>query len=253
MTHDACRGEGNFAKAIRGINILQKHKIPLTVRVTIHKYNVHDLDNVANLLLEEIGLPSFSTNAASYMGLCRQNSGQVQLTAEERSLAMETLLRLNQEYNGRIGASAGPLAEGRMWLEMERARQERLESLPNRGYLTSCGGVFSKMAVRPDGAIVPCLQMSHIELGWINEDDLGEVWREHPDMNRMRERRNIPLSDFEFCRGCDYVNYCSGGCPALAYNIVGDEYHPSPDSCLRVFLEEGGRLPDMALLPISGR
>lgn len=249
ITHDSFRGKGNFVKAIAGIRTLQKHNISVPVRVTIHRKNVRDLEGVARLLLEEIGLPGFSTNSAGYMGLCRQNAEQVQLTVEERSLAMETLLMLNQRYNGRISAQAGPLAEGRNWLEMENARQEGKDCLPGRGYLVSCGGVMNKMAVRADGVMVPCNQISHIELGRINQDDLKDVWQNHPELKRLRERRNIPLSDLEFCRGCDYINYCAGGCPAPAYTIVGDEYHPSPDSCLREFLGAGGRLPSEELLP----
>ncbi len=103
---------------------------------------------------------------------------------------------------------------------------------------------MSKLAVRVDGVIVPCIQMSHIELGRINRDNLHEVWENHPELKRLRERRNIPLSDFEFCKGCDYIPYCTGNCPALAYTILGEENHPSPDACLRKFLKEGGRLPD---------
>ncbi len=104
---------------------------------------------------------------------------------------------------------------------------------------------MEKIAVRADGIMVPCIQISHIELGRINRDDLREVWQEHPELKKLRERHNIPMSDFEFCRGCDYINYCAGGCPAPAYNITGNEYHPDPDSCLRRFLEEGGRLPEL--------
>ena len=249
ITHDSFRGKGNFDKAVAGIRTLQRHNVPVLIRVTIHRENVRDLEGVARLLLDDIGLPSFSTNSAGYMGLCRQNSEQVQLTVEERSLAMETLLRLNQKYNGRISATAGPLAAGRSWLEMENARHEGRDSIAGRGYLVSCGGMMNKIAVRADGIMVPCNQISHIELGRINQDDLKEVWQNHPELKRLRERRNIPLSGFEFCRGCDYINYCAGGCPAPAYTIVGDEYHPSPDSCIRQFLESGGRLPDEELLP----
>jgi len=243
-THDACRGQGNFLRAMEGIKILQRHGAPVSVRVTIHRHNVKDLEDVARLLLEEIRLSSFSTNSASLMGLCRYNAEEVQLTVEERSFAMETLLRLHEKYNGRISANAGPLADAKMWLEMEKARQERKERMPGRGCLTGCGGPMSKLAVRADGVIVPCIQMSHIELGRINRDDLHEVWENHPELNRLRERRNIPLSDFEFCKGCDYIPYCTGNCPALAYTVLGEENHPSPDACLRKFLEEGGRLPD---------
>lgn len=252
ITHDACRGEGNFLRAIQGIENLQKQHVPVSVRVTIHRQNVKDLEGIARLLLEEIGLPDFSTNAASFMGLCRQHADSVQLTVEERSFAMESLLKLNRKYKGRISAAAGPLAEGRDWLMMEKARREGRERIPGRGYLTGCGGPMSKIAVRADGVIVPCIQMSHIELGRINKDNLTEVWQNHPELKRLRERKNIPLSDFEFCRGCPYINYCTGSCPALAYTILGEDNHPSPDSCLRKFLEEGGKLPDEALLQPAG-
>jgi len=245
MTHDACRGEGNFIRAMRCIKSLQKYNVPVPVRVTIHKHNVRDLENVAELLLEEIGLPSFSTNAASYMGLCRQNAEQVQLNAEDRSLAMESLLKLEKKYNGRISASAGPLAEARSWLEMEEARSEAKESILGRGYLTSCNGPMNTLAVRADGVMVPCGQMSHIELGRINMDNLQEVWQEHPELQKLRMRHKIPLSNFEFCQGCDYIPYCTGNCPALAYTILGIENHPSPDACLKRFLEAGGRLPEV--------
>jgi SynChlorMet cassette radical SAM/SPASM protein ScmE len=242
-THDACRGEGNFLKAMQGIKSLQNHDVSVSVRVTIHKHNVRDLENVAKLLLEEVGLPSFSTNAASHMGLCRQNAEQVQLTTEDRSLAMETLLKLEKKYNGRISATAGPLAEGRDWLEMEKACQQKIEMIPGRGHLSGCNGPMEKLAVRADGVIVPCDQMSHVELGRINRDNLQEVWQEDAALKRLRERHKIALSDFEFCQGCEYIPYCTGNCPALAYAILGEENHPSPDACLKRFLEAGGRLP----------
>lgn len=244
-THDACRGDGNFVRALKGIKILQKQGIPASVRITIHKYNVHDLAAIARLLLEDMGLSGFSTNSASFMGLCRYNVEDVQLTIQERSHAMEALLRLNAKYNGRISADAGPLAEAKSWLEMEKARLEGREPIPGRGHLTGCSGPMSKIAVRADGVIVPCIQLSHIELGRMNSDDLRVAWQNHSELKRLRERSSIPLSDFEFCKGCDYIDYCTGNCPALAYTIMGGDAHPSPDACLRKFLEEGGKLPKM--------
>jgi len=243
ITHDALRGKGSFLKAMEGIKSLQRHHVTVTVRVTIHRQNVHDLEGVARLLLEEIGLPSFSTNSAAYMGLCRQNAGQVQLTMEERSFAMETLLNLNKKYKNRILANAGPLAEGKRWLEMEKARLKKKEHTQGGGYLTGCNGPMSKIGVRADGVIVPCLHLSHIELGRINRDNLENLWQKHPELKRLRERRNIPLSSFEFCHKCDYIRYCTGNCPAVPYNLVGEVNHPNPNACLKKFLKKGGKLP----------
>lgn len=246
-THDYCRGRGNFARAMSGIGHLQGNGVPVSVRVTIHKGNVNDLENIAKLLLEDLGLPAFSTNSASYMGLCRQNSGMVRMSTQDRMLAMDTLLRLNNKYHGRILAAAGPLAEAKRWAWMERQRREG-KKVPECGYLKGCGGIFRKLAVRADGAIVPCTMLSHIELGRINRDRLADVWRDHPELKRLRERGNIPLEELEHCRGCRYSMYCTGNCPAAAYTLTGSDGGPCPDACLRKFLDEGGRLPDARLL-----
>ena len=120
ITHDSFRGEGSFRRAVEGLKLLLKHQIPASVRVTIHRQNVRDLEEVSKLLLEDVGLPGFSTNSAGYLGLCRKNTQEVQLTVEERCLAMRALLKLTKKYQGRISAMAGPLAEARMWLDMER-------------------------------------------------------------------------------------------------------------------------------------
>jgi SynChlorMet cassette radical SAM/SPASM protein ScmE len=243
VAHDFCRGEGNFQRAMDGMKHLMDHGINTTVRVTIHKGNVNDLENIARLLLEDIGLPSFSTNSASFMGLCRKNSEIVQLTPAERSLAMDTLLRLSDKYPRRISATAGPQSEGKSWGLMERARIEGKPPAYGEGYLSACNGPMSKLAVRPDGVIIPCIQISHIELGRINKDSLLEVWQNHPELMRLRQRGIISLEGFEFCKGCEYIKYCNGSCPATAYSYFGDVYHPSPDACLKRFLDNGGRLP----------
>lgn len=241
--HDRFRGRGSFDGAIRGLRLLQKHGIGTAVRVTIHRHNVEDLENVARFLLEDLGLPSFSTNSAGYMGLCRENAESVQLTVEERTIAMQKLLELTGRYDGRIGANAGPLAEARHWSDMAQARREKRDRLPTGGHLTGCGCPMKELTVRADGVIVPCSQMTHIELGRINRDSLQEIWQSHPRLLKLRARRKIPLSDFDYCRGCAYINYCTGNCPALAYTLLGEVDHPSPDACLRKFLQEGGRLP----------
>ena len=245
VTHDSMRGQGSFVKAAEGIRALQRHDVPVTVRVTIHRSNVHDLESVTRLLLDDLGLPGFSTNSASSMGLCRKNAEMVQLTIEERTLAMETLLHLNEHHNGRIQAMAGPLAEARLWFEMEHAMRQGLPTLPGRGALTGCGCIFHSLGVRSDGVMVPCTMLSQIELGRINRDDLREVWQGHEELNRLRARSGMALSEFPFCEGCPYTRYCTGSCPGVAFNMLGDPYHPAPDACYRKFLAEGGKLPEM--------
>jgi SynChlorMet cassette radical SAM/SPASM protein ScmE len=241
--HDSCRGKGSFEGAIRGIRTLRSHRLNAAVRVTIHRNNVHDLENIAHFLLDELGLPNFGTNSAGYLGICCVNADDLMLNMEERKEAMATLLRLVEKYPNRISASAGPLSEGRAWRLMEDARAQGKPALPDRGHLTACGCPSRKISVRADGTIVPCNMLNHMELGRINHDSLAEVWQNSPALNQLRNRRAIPLTDFEFCAGCSYIPYCTGSCPGLAYALTGKVDHPSPDACLRRFIEEGGAIP----------
>ena len=242
-THDACRGRGSWEGAVRGVRTLQRNGVGVAVRLTIHRYNVDDLEATARFLLEELGLNSFGTNSAGYLGVCQRNAGGVMLTTQDRQRAMETLLRLNERYDGRITASAGPLAEGRTWKDMEEARRRGDEEWPGRGHLTACGCTNSKMAIRADGAYVVCNMLAHAKLGRMHEDSLVDVWQRHPDMMAMRHRHEIPLGTFEHCKGCEYIGYCTGNCPGLAYSMTGKINHPSPDACLRRYLQDGGKIP----------
>jgi len=240
--HDSCRGQGSFEGVIRGIHTLQRYRINVAVRVTIHRNNVHDLQNIAHFLLDELDLPDFGTNSAGYMGTCCLNADDVLLNVEERKEAMATLLRLRGKYGDRISASAGPLTDGKMWREMEDARAQGKPAFPRGGRLTACCCPSNKISVRADGAIVPCSMLSHIELGRINHDSLVEIWQNSPALNQLRSRQKIPLTGFEFCKGCPYIPYCTGNCPGLAYSLTGIVDHPSPDACLRRFLDEGGAI-----------
>lgn len=241
--HDIFRGDGSFVKAVRGIKILQKHKIPVTSRVTIHHKNVNDLENIAKFLLEDIGLSNFSTNSACYMGLCRKTAEQVQLTIADRTLAMRKLLTLNKKYDGRITSQAGPLTEANLWLKMQRKIKEG-EEMQGGGCLGTCPGILRELGVRADGVIVPCNQISHIELGRINQDSLLHVWYAHQELIRLRSRSEKPLTNFEYCQDCDYVKLCSGGCPAMAHSVTGKDDVIAPEFCLKKFLEDGGKLPE---------
>jgi SynChlorMet cassette radical SAM/SPASM protein ScmE len=243
--HDSFRGQGTFEKAINSLRLLQQHNIKTSVRVTIHRLNYRDLSNITELLLDELGLSSFSTNSAAQLGMCKNNSSSIQLDTNERSEAMEILLKLSQKYPNRISASSGPLAEATTWSLWERLRADGKMNQNGGGFLTGCSGAFDKLAVRADGILTPCVQIPNIQLGKINEVDLRRIWKNHPELVAFRNRAEIPLSSFEYCNGCNYIHFCTGNCPAL-YESVNDKVNPSsPEPCYKRFLEQGGRLPKL--------
>jgi SynChlorMet cassette radical SAM/SPASM protein ScmE len=242
-THDSFRGSGTFTRACRGIQALMDVGIVPVVRVTIHRKNFNQLREIARFILEDLSLPSFSTNAASYMGLCRYHATSTQLTPTEYSEAIETLLELTEIYPGRINATAGPLADLYAWRLMEQARLGLHPPPQGGGFLTGCNGPFQAIAVRADGVFTPCQQLGHLALGRINRDPLISIWQDHPILQELRERSQIPLTSFPMCRDCPYVFFCTGNCPATAYTQSGQVNTPSPEGCLFLFLQRGGRLP----------
>jgi SynChlorMet cassette radical SAM/SPASM protein ScmE len=243
--HDASRGKGAYDGAIRGIKNLQNAGIPVTVRVTLNKHNLESFPATAKLLLEELGLPSFSTNSASHFGLCRENADDIALDVDEYSRALQIAKEMKAKYGNRIGAAAGPFYALSDWNRMLDAHNNHEKQQPNCGNLLSCGCVFSKLSVTADGRYVPCIQMSEDVLGQVGEDTLVDVWQKSTELNGFRDRVEIPLGTLDSCKGCEYIPYCRGGCPATAQTITGSRDTAAPDSCLRNFLELGGKVPSM--------
>jgi SynChlorMet cassette radical SAM/SPASM protein ScmE len=226
----------SFGRALHGLRLLKETGLPLTVRVTINRYNVDDLENVAYLLLEDVGLSSFSTNEAYACGITARNEDGVLLTREQRLKVMDILTRLNEKYDGRITANAGPLALVRQLDSIQTAIAVGKKNLPGCGMLGACGGVWSQMAVLHDGTMVPCHNMSTFHLGMIGIDDFQNAWLEQPIMENLRSRPQIPLSNFEICCDCDYQGYCVGGCPGQTYFSTGNISAYDPTSCIRDLL-----------------
>jgi len=231
--HDASR-PGSFERALRGLRLLVEAQFPVTVRVTVNRRNLNDLEAIAALLLEDVGLSSFSTNEAFSCGAAETNAAAMLLTPTEREQAMRTLALLAERYEGRIGASAGPLAYAKEFKRIEEALARGETGFPGRGRLVGCGGMWNKLAVLHDGAIVPCHQLSDLRLGFIGEDDFQQVWLAHPTMVALRQRREIPLESLETCRGCIYQGFCTGGCPMGALDVYGDVNARNPMNCYRV-------------------
>jgi radical SAM protein with 4Fe4S-binding SPASM domain len=114
--------------------------------------------------------------------------------------------------------------------------------LPGGGYLRPFGLAASSLRVLSDGTIVPYCMLADMVLGHINQDPLEHIWRKSPVLNRLRRRQTIPLGSFDFCTGCDYIPYCTGGDPVSAHVLTGEVNHPDPAACLHRFLMQGGRM-----------
>jgi len=238
--HDKSR-PNSFDKALRGLRLLKGNGFPIVVRVTINKHNLNDLENIAHLLLDDVGLASFSTNDAMPIGSGCKNAPEIGLTALERLQAMETIKKLLERYPERITGQAGPRANLDMYAEMEHARKTGEKTTRwQMGYLSACGCIFSKLDVFHDGTIIPCHMLPELTLGKIGSDSLEEIWLTHPTLNAMRKRRSTPMQQVPGCENCEWAPFCNGGCPGLSYHMLGDFNLANPHDCYRRFLAETG-------------
>jgi SynChlorMet cassette radical SAM/SPASM protein ScmE len=233
--HNKSRPPDSFDRALRGLRLLKEAGFPVTVRVTVNRHNVDDLEAVARLLIEDVGLPGFSTNEAEQMGSARCYGQDVVLTEEERRRAMQGLTVINERYGGRIGAQAGPLSRARHFADIAERVARGETGMPGRGTLCSCGGVFSKMAILHDGTMVPCNLLPTLTMGVVGVNSIQDAWLYHPSINVVRYRRQIPLGALETCRDCPYTGFCAGGCPASVMSKFGKLNVIDPVVCYRIY------------------
>lgn len=235
--HESLRGQNSFEPALAAIRLLQEYQLPVTARVTVHPGNLEDLPDLTRLLLDDLKLPSFSTNAASSLGNADKYVAGVLLSPPQRLRAMQLLANLDRCYPGRILANAGPLAEWKTFQAMTEAGRSG-KPVAGRGRLVGCGCIFDRLAVRSDGAYIPCVMLPQIVLGQMGRDSLREVWSEAATLQQMRQRVDIPLTDFTECRQCPWHQSCTGNCPGIAYSATGQINAPSPTACLKRFTHE---------------
>ena len=239
--HDKSRPPASFDRALRGLRLLKEAGLPVTVRVTLNHHNIDDLENITRLLLDDIGLSGFSTNGTEEMGTAKCDGENIMLSKEDKLRAMKILTELNEQYNGRISAAAGPLVEAKAVKDLEERLARGETGIPGRGKLNCCGGVFSKMAVLHDGTMVPCNMLPKLIMGVIGMHPLKEAWLYSPAINAVRLRREVPITAIPACSDCRFAGFCAGGCPASVMARTGHLIERDPKTCYRIFVgEEAG-------------
>ena len=226
--HDAARGRGSYAGAVRAINHLREHGVPVRIRATIGKHNLGTLEETAALFFDELGLKSFTTNCVAIEGLCHKEARNLELSLDDLLYSIEEHRRVLERYPGRLLSSTGPWGLYLKWRALYHAWESKSSRGCYAGHLGGCGAVFKQMGVRADGVMVPCVQLPEYEMGRINETPLLEAWNNSLNMVRIRRRREVELSIFPECRDCEYMGYCFGGCPA---NSAVDEHDRGKKVC----------------------
>ncbi|MBZ4647577.1 MAG: six-Cys-in-45 modification radical protein [Clostridia bacterium] len=92
--------------------------------------------------------------------------------------------------------------------------------------LSGCGSGYEYLAVTPEGDIYPCHQ-------FVGNPDfkMGNVMSGEFNTNIQNSFRKSNVYTKEKCKDCWAKFYCSGGCPANAYQFNGDINEPYSIGC----------------------
>lgn len=198
-THDALRGAGSFARALRGVRALRAEGVQATLAMTLHQGNLGDLEAVAALAATEADRLYVSRLVP--LGRGAELGGL--LAARAWGRVLRRLRRLQRELPVPV-AIRDPTVRPLLAAPWHARRSP---------VLAGCTAGWGTLTVESDGTVMPCRRMG-VALGRLGDALLAELWDSHPLLAALRDRDRLGGA----CGRCAYRWVC-GGCRALPANL----------------------------------
>lgn len=222
--HDHFRGTpGSYATTMKGIGYLQELGIPIQVNTTVSRYNLHDLEKIAERVQE------MKAVLWSLFFLVPTGRGMIKdmISPEEHEAVMKWMQTKQSQMTCGIKATEAPHYRrvviqasrnaGNSPMSAERKRPDLLGRAP-KGVNDGDGFVFISHIgeVYPSGFLpVVC--------GNVREQSLADIYRGSSIMRSLRDKTLLKGK----CGVCEFKQLC-GGSRARAYGITGDYLESDP-------------------------
>jgi radical SAM protein len=222
--HDHFRGtKGSFDRTMRGIQYLKEWQIPIQINTTVSRYNLHDLEAIAEKVRE------MGTVLWSLFFLVPTGRGMEKdmITPEEHEAVMKWLYQVQQQMPYGVKTTEAPHAR-RVFIQEKQRQQHRPAEIKkkradwlgraHKGVNDGDGFVFISHIgeVYPSGFLpVVC--------GNVREESLAEIYRHSPVMKKLRDKSLLKGK----CGVCEFKTLC-GGSRARAYAVTGDYLESDP-------------------------
>lgn len=210
--HEALRGPGSFDRAIRGIQNLKRHNLPVNVSSTVSRLNIHDLEEIVSFS-QDLGVGGVGLMRLEPVGRAVAEWQALDLTPVETGEVTFRLARLRERYDGFVKSTYLD------WLDMYHATPDPDDKA---AHLLNCSAAWESCIIQADGTLSPCNFMWHVDCGNIREQDLQEMWLNSSEMQRVRALREKTSEDVADCQGCEYRPVCAAGCRGIAHLVTGD-------------------------------
>lgn len=205
--HDAIRGKGRFAHAMRGLRLLIAAGAPdVQIRVTVNAQNIGSLSQFAHISRElgarVIFKPFRMTGTA----------------AQERQLyvSMPEYMKAADEVTKRWPKDVAPCEFGNGLTSRSPAWTGIIPAF-------GCVGGTTSATVTAMGAVVACGSVL-TDADWkLNDHSFADAWRAAPNLASWRK-----LEGNDQCRACSNYDRCGGGCRARSVALGRGINAPDP-------------------------
>ena len=149
--HDSItRADGSFKQTKQGIKNLLKNNIAVEIRLVVSKLNIDDIDNIAELIIQQFkGIEYVSVIAMEMTGNARLNMDKVWIPYKESFNRIEGAIRKMVENGVNVKIYNFPLCtvQKSFWTLCEKsisdAKVKYAETCESCKYKKACGGVFA--------------------------------------------------------------------------------------------------------------
>ncbi len=204
--HDNIRGNGNFKKVLKGLDVLHFFGIPTRVSFTANQDNYKLFPKVAEI--------------------CRKHN--VRSLWSDRYIPFDKKTNISpitenemQEYVSILQSEKENPKNPTCKLSVQNYRA--LQFMCSNKGIYHCKAAESMITVDEYGNIMPCRRLPII-CGNIEQTDLISVYENNDVFKRLREHRL-----YGKCKNCQYSNQCMGGERCFTYSI--SKNYKKPDPC----------------------
>ena len=209
--HDAMRGSGVHAKAVRGIQLLVRARVYTIMSMVYTRQSLEDLEPYLELALK------LGATEARFIPLRLVGGGlAAKGDCPDQRITMKKLLdilRRRPEFRPLLLRDFFSIVYTSCRFSTHR---------------TSCGIGRRVVLIDADGAVYPCPNhvRSEFKAGSILTHNLAEIVRDSPVMRRVRECYQV--SRYRRCSSCSFRHWCAGDCRGEVLALTGDTTAPSP-------------------------
>lgn len=225
-THNQLRGSNCFYKVLNGLNLLAKTRGNFGISTVVNKQNIGEMEDIVKIGIE-LGARSVGFILIDPIGRAKYAKDYL-LTNKDIVIVSSQVKVLQERYNEKLQVE---------YLDPSIPNYKDLD-ISKEYDLIYCTAGTTRMAIRSDGAVFPCVYAFHDDkflIGNIISETAKEIWAKP---KWMTFRGMIRLKDLHICRRCELSRACTLKiCRLRAYYQTQDLFAP-PSNCPQINIRE---------------